>query len=143
MHKKYFYLLSLLLIFVIPSFIAGYFVIEHISIKHLVAFVILITLVGSIWDIWATKHGNGDPIWLWAFNHEETLGIKIFGLPIEEYLFYVFSSVYIIFIWKSIELAIETENILFYAMIPGLGIWTALSILIPYKMSPKNDRLIG
>ncbi len=142
MNKKYYYILNLLLIFFIPSVIAGYFVLEHISIKHLIIFIILITVVGSIWDIWATKHGNKDPVWLWTFNHKDTLGIEFLGLPIEEYLFYIFSSVYIIFIWKSIELAIQTNNLLYYALVPALGLWTFISVLIFRKLGPKNDKIL-
>lgn len=137
---KYFYLLSLTLVFIIPTLIAGFFVIEHIELLHLFVFVLLITIVGSLWDVWATRHGSDDPIWLWHFNHKQTIGIKFLGLPIEEYLFYVFSSVYIIFIWKSIELALSTGNNAYYLLIPALGLWTFLSILIPYKMT-KGDKL--
>lgn len=143
MKKTYLYLLSLTLIFIIPSLIAGYFVIPYISIPHLIVFILLITTVGSLWDLWATKHGGRDLVWLWMFNSKQTLGITVLGLPIEEYLFYVFSSVYIIFMWEAIGLVLETGNTLYYALIPGLGIWTFVSVFIPYKLGPKNDRIVG
>lgn len=36
-----------------------------------------------IWDIPFTKYG------IWGFNDEYLLGLRIFGLPIEEYLFFI------------------------------------------------------
>jgi len=141
--KKYSYLLSLFFIFIIPSFVAGYFVTPYISLKHLLVFIILITLVGSIWDIWATKHGGKDPVWLWSFNHKGTMGLTFLGLPIEEYLFYIASSIYIVFIWESIELATTTNDIFFYILVPALGLWTLIGIVIPYKLGPKSDKFTG
>jgi hypothetical protein len=77
------------------------------------------------------------------FNKKDTLGIQMFGLPVEEYLFYVFSSVYVIFLWKSIELTSAGVTHLAYFLIPGLVLWTFLSVAIPYKLSPKNDKMLG
>lgn len=143
MKRKYFYLSTLIIVFALPSVVAGYYVLKNISLAHLISFVVLITLIGSIWDIWATKHGPNDPVWLWQFNHKETIGVYIFGLPIEEYLFYVASSVYVVFIWESIRIALETDNPFFYFLIPALGVWTLTGIMIPYVWKPKGDKLIG
>jgi len=95
---KFYYLISLLFVFVIPASAAAHFVIDRIPMINLLTFVAGITILGSIWDIWATRHGKKDPIWLWQFNFKDTLGVKLFGLPIEEYIFYIASSLYIVFI---------------------------------------------
>ena len=129
--------------FIIPVLVSGYFVLPSIKPQTLTVFVLLVTIVGSLWDLWATRHGKRDPVWIWAFNHKDTIGIRLLGLPIEEYLFYIFSSVYVVFIWKTIELASETGNGDLYLIIPALGVWTLISIAIPYKLSPKRDRMIG
>lgn len=63
------------------------------------------------------RHGRRDPIWLWQFNFKDTLGIKLFDLPIEEYLFYIASSVYIILIWEGIRYALETGSLLMYILL--------------------------
>ncbi len=143
MLEKYYYLMSLSLVFVIPSVIAGYFVPSTIAISQLIIFIFLVTIVGSLWDLWATQHGKKDSVWLWSFNTKNTLGIKFLGLPIEEYLFYTASSVYVIFLWTSIQLAMQTGNASLYFLMPCLAIWTALSISIPYKLSPNNDKVLG
>ena len=141
--KKYYYLLSLLFIFVIPTIIAGFYIKNINFIKDLIPFVILVTIIGSIWDIWATKHGRKDSAWLWQFNSRQTLGIKIVGLPIEEYLFYVSSSVYVIFMWEGIKQIVNNNNSQLFLVIPILAIWTLICILLPYKFGPKGDKLIG
>ena len=96
--SKFYYLLSLIFVFVIPMIVAGLFVWQSIVWQHFLIFVVLITILGAIWDIWATRHGKKDTVWLWQFNIKDTLGIKVFDLPIEEYLFYISTSLYVIFI---------------------------------------------
>ena len=109
---------------------------NSISLLQLIIFVSTITVTGALWDLWATRHGKKDPFWIWAFNPKDTLGVQLLGVPIEEYFFYIFSSIYIVFMWKGIELG-------FYFLIPALGVWTFIALLVPYKMSPQNDKLIG
>ncbi len=138
---RFYYLISLLLVFIIPAGVAGYFVLARIPMFNLLTFVVSITILGSIWDIWATRHGKKDPIWLWQFNFKDTLGIRLFGLPVEEYVFYVVSSLYIVFMWEGIKYALETDSLLTYILLPFLGIWSLLFLLIPYVMRVKGDKL--
>ena len=137
--KKYYYLLSLLFIFTIPAGILGYFLIGKINLANLIGFILGIAILGSIWDIWATKHGKKDSVWLWQFNFKDTLGIHYFGLPVEEYLFYIATSLYIIFIWESIRLAPENNQLYFVLFLVGL--WSLIFTLIPYFVHQKNDRI--
>lgn len=54
--------------------------------KHFGAFLLSSALVGTvfiIWDIWFTKMG------VWWFNDDYLLGIRFFGLPLEEILFFI------------------------------------------------------
>lgn len=121
--------------------VEAYFVISRIALRDLLVFVIGITVLGSIWDIWATRHGKRDPIWLWQFNFHETMGIKLFDLPIEEYIFYITSSLYIVFTWEGIKYASSTANPLMYLLLFSVSTWTLIAVLIPYKIRVKNDRL--
>lgn len=65
--------------------------------KHFLSFLKASTVVAIpflIWDIWFTKSG------VWWFNFDYTLGIDIFGLPLEEWLFFIcipFSCVFTFF----------------------------------------------
>lgn len=140
MKSKYYYLTSLIVVFLLPALVVGYFVINRIPLVNLMTFILGITLLGGIWDVWATKHDQRDTIWLWQFNLKNTLGIKLFNLPIEEFLFYIASSLYIIFIWEGIKYALESQNLLMYLLLPFAGVWSLLCILIPYLQKAKDGK---
>ena len=130
--------MSLLFVFCIPTFVAGFFLANYISLKALVPFVILITVIGSIWDVWATRHGKKDRVWLWQFNRYQTIGIRFLGLPVEEYLFYVVSSVYVIFMWEGFNLMIKGSEPAVYVTIAALAVWTLTAIFVPYLFRRKK-----
>jgi lycopene cyclase domain-containing protein len=138
---RFYYLTSLLFVFILPACAVAYFVFDRIPLPNLITFIVGITVLGSVWDIWATRHGGRDPIWLWQFNFKDTLGIKLFDLPIEEYLFYIASSVYVILIWEGIKYALETGSLLMYILLPFVGVWSLLLILVPYMICAKGDKL--
>lgn len=52
--------------------------------KTLFLLVVFCFLIGLPWDILAVKTG------VWSFGQEQTLGVLIAGLPLEEILFLVF-----------------------------------------------------
>ena len=141
--KKYHYLLTLLFVFCIPMTVAGVYLSKVVDLQVLTPFIILVTAIGSIWDIWATRHGRKDRIWLWQFNRTQTIGIRFFGLPGEEYLFYVASSVYVIFMWEGFKLMMRGASLDVYIAIGLLSVWTLFSILLPYFLGRKTDRFIG
>lgn len=142
--KKYHYSLSLLFVFCIPTIIAGYFLSQFISLQALFPFILLVTIIGSIWDVWATRHGKKDRVWLWQFNRRQTIGVRFLGLPIEEYLFYVCSSVYVIFMWEGLKLMVTSKDTVYVCAVIGtLSAWTLISILLPYWFGRKKDRFIG
>ena len=114
-----------------------------IDLKALVPFIVLVTIIGSIWDVWATRHGKKDRIWLWQFNRKQTMGIRFLGLPIEEYLFYVASSVYVIFMWEGLKLMIKGGNSQVYLVVTLLSAWTLFAILLPYVVGRKRDKFTG
>jgi len=139
--SRYYYILSLTFVFVIPSIVAGMFVRKSIPLVNFIIFVFLITVLGAVWNIWATRHGKKDSVWLWQFNNKDTLGIKFLDLPIEEYIFYISTSLYIVFMWKAIEIALETDNLMFFIVVPCMGLWSIFFISIPYRIKMKDDKL--
>lgn len=141
--KRYSYLLTLFSVFCIPTIIAGIYLSNYISLTSLVPFIALVTIIGSIWDIWATRHGKKDRVWLWSFNRRRTLGLRFLGLPIEEYLFYIASSVYVIFMWEGFKLMANGAKSEVYGVIGLLSAWTLFSIFLPYWIGRKKDKFIG
>ena len=97
--KPYTYLL-ILLFTVFVCFIASFD--KRIKFnKHFGSFLksaILVAIPFILWDIWFTAHG------VWWFNYDYTLGIKVAGLPIEEWLFFIcipFSCVFTYFCFDT------------------------------------------
>ncbi len=141
--KKFYYLGTLTFVFLIPTIIAGFFLSAFVNFTALLPFVVVVTIVGSIWDLWATRHGKTDRVWIWQFNRRDTLGIKFLGLPVEEYLFYVVSSVYVIYMWEGMKLMTTGTVPAVYWTIAALAGWTLVATAIPYLLAPKGDRVIG
>ncbi len=141
--KKFYYLGTLVFVFLVPTVVAGFFLSNFISLEALVPFVILVTIIGSIWDVWATRHGRKDRVWLWQFNRKNTLGPRFLGLPIEEYLFYVVSSVYVIFMWEGLKLMLAGTVSQVYWTIAALAGWTLVSLAAPYILAPKGDKVLS
>lgn len=139
--QRFYYLGSLFIVFIIPAVVIAPFILVQIPLINFLLFAIGILVLGSIWDIWATRHGKSDTVWLWQFNRQDTMDITIFDLPIEEYLFYLSSSTYIIFIWEGIKLVLSTNNLTLAILIPSLSLWSLLGAMLPYWIKPKGDRI--
>jgi lycopene cyclase domain-containing protein len=55
------------------------------------------------WDIWFTKEG------IWWFSKEYTLGVTIFGLPIEECFFFIVVPYACVFIYEVLNFYIKKD----------------------------------
>ncbi len=139
--RKFYYISSLVFVFLIPVLVESYFILVRIDLFQLITFVMGITIIGSMWDIWATKHGQKDSVWLWQFNHKDTLGLFIFDLPIEEFLFYIITSIYIIFTWECLGFLFEPGGDIMLVILPILTVWSLLFIALPYIIRPKDDSI--
>lgn len=58
-----------------------------------------------IWDIVATRDGH------WAFNEEYLLGPELFGLPIEEILFFFLVPVVMLIVWYLVRFRVTERRI--------------------------------
>ena len=139
--KRFYYLLTMSFVFILPSLAAGWVLREEIELNQLLVFVLLVTCMGSVWDIWATRHGTRDTVWLWNFNYSATLGYTFFDLPIEEYVFYTSSSVYVVLMWELIKRALLLGTYTALGLVLMLTLWTVLAITLPFFIRPKRDRL--
>lgn len=140
--RKFYYILSLLFVFIIPALIEGYFVFDQIPKEQFIIFIIGLTILGSIWDVFATKHGKRDSVWLWQFNINDTIGIKIFDLPIEEFIFYISSGTYIVLTWEIIKFTLNSNDQILFILLPFCAIWSAVFATIPYLfLKSKTDKI--
>lgn len=72
--------------------------------KNWAAYGFSIAIVSTLfifWDVFATHRGD------WAFNPIYTIGLDLFGLPIEEILFFITVPYSIIFIYETLNAYIE------------------------------------
>ncbi|MBW7674348.1 lycopene cyclase domain-containing protein [Chryseobacterium chendengshani] len=104
--------------------------------KHFKAFILASLLVAFffiVWDVWFTKNG------VWWFNDKYLIGSRLFGLPIEELMFFIcipFSCVFTYFCldkffklnWKG-----QTERIFVITLITVL---LCLSVYFEHKIYP-------
>ena len=75
--------------------------------KPLSASILIVGISYIIWDILVTSRGD------WWFNKEFLIGIEIFGLPIEEILFFVVVPFACIFIYENLQYFVKDKKVYF------------------------------
>lgn len=83
------------------------------------------------WDVWFTAEG------VWWFNHKYTLGIDLWGLPIEEWLFFIIIPTACIFIYESLNYFFTKDH---FASISQSFFYLYAAALIGFAFV-YNDRL--
>lgn len=63
--------------------------------RALATTLLIVSLPYWVWDILATARGH------WSFNQQYVLGIRFFGLPLEEFLFFPAIVFVSIFVWEA------------------------------------------
>ena len=77
--------------------------------KYLPVPFLITTIYFVIWDSIFTKYG------IWSFNDKYILGYKIFLLPIEEWMFFIFVPFACLFIYESANYHIKKDYLQKYA----------------------------
>ena len=99
----------------------------HKHVKGLLAGYFLVSLPFIIWDIWAVSQGH------WAFNGQYITGVSLFGMPIEEYLFFVTVPFAMIYVWGVVKKfvadgsAMILVRLLFLGLAAGSSVWLLIS----------------
>jgi len=84
------------------------------KVKSVLKSILIVSSAFIIWDVIATQRGD------WAFNPDYLIGVKFFGLPIEELLFFITVPYACIFIFETVKFYIKdktlkiNENILLF-----------------------------
>lgn len=91
---------------------------------------ILVTgAVYIVWDIWFTKTG------IWGFNPNFTRHVELFGLPVEEWLFFLIVPYACIFLFEVLRLFVKK---FYYPQIAKWVLWVLLlasAISLPFVYS--------
>lgn len=69
----------------------------HRRIKRLVAGSLLVSLPFILWDIWAVRAGH------WSFNERYVVGPYLFGVPVEELLFFFTVPFACMYVWGVVR----------------------------------------
>jgi lycopene cyclase domain-containing protein len=99
----YLYLQLLCVFVVVPNIILLYLNREKIHLKALCIALLVLFFIAVLWDQVSVRMG------LWVFSQSEILG-NLFGLPIEEYLFFLFVPLLSINIYLLIERFVTNDK---------------------------------
>ncbi|MEE4178654.1 MAG: lycopene cyclase domain-containing protein [Bacteroides sp.] len=84
--------------------------------KALLAGIFVMMLVFIPWDVAFTKHG------VWGFSHEYVSGLYVFGLPIEEWMFFIVITYCVVFSYEVIRYFFPRISF------PKTAMWTSLIV---------------
>ncbi len=99
----YLYLQLLCIFVLVPNIILLYLNRKKIHLKTLGIALLLLFLIAVIWDQLSVRMG------LWVFTQDEVIG-NLFGLPIEEYLFFLFVPLLCINIYILVETLLTKQE---------------------------------
>jgi lycopene cyclase domain-containing protein len=92
--------------------------------RHFKSFIIACLLVGIpfiIWDIVFTENG------IWGFNSKYLIGVDFFGVPLEEYLFFICIPFACVFTYYSLEILWPLKEVLYTKFI---SIFLAIILMV-------------
>lgn len=100
--KKYYYTFAYIISLLLPSLFFLRFV--RVDFKTMVFTIIMVLIIGGLFDIWAVRQGKRDTFFIWQYNDKSIIGIKFFGVPIEDYILFLFlTPIFIVSLYKFIE----------------------------------------
>jgi len=88
---------------ILPNIILFYLNRKKIHLKTLLVSLFILFLIAILWDPLSVRMG------LWFFSQNEIVGL-LFGLPIEEYLFFIFVPLLSINIYLLIEKSFAVDK---------------------------------
>jgi lycopene cyclase domain-containing protein len=81
---------------VIPSLILLFILRKRINLKNLGISLLILFIIGVLWDQISVRLG------IWSFSEEKIIG-NFFGIPIEEYIFFIFVPLLVISVYTLVN----------------------------------------
>lgn len=94
----YLYIELLTVFVVVPNIILFYLNRKQLHVKTLLASLLILFIIAIVWDQISVRLG------IWSFSQNEIVG-SFLGLPVEEYLFFIFVPLLSINIYLLVEKA--------------------------------------
>lgn len=92
----YYYIVLMTIFAVIPSLTLLYILRNKLNLKNLGISLLILFIIGVIWDQLSVRLG------IWSFSDEKVIG-NLFGIPIEEYIFFIFVPLLVITVYTLIN----------------------------------------
>jgi len=92
----YYYIILMTIFAVVPSLILLIILRTRIKLKNLAISLFILFIIGVIWDQISVRLG------IWSFSDEKIIG-NLFGIPIEEYIFFIFVPLLVITVYTFIN----------------------------------------
>jgi len=92
----YYYIILMTIFAVIPSIILLFILRNKINLKNLAISLFILFIIGVVWDQISVRMG------IWSFSDEKIIG-NLFGIPIEEYIFFIFVPLLVITVYTLIN----------------------------------------
>lgn len=95
---------------------------------------------GILGDIWATRQGKRDKLWIWAFSRRTLTGSKLLGHPLEEYFFFIAATPYVILFWELLNSVVRKPDKA--SIVVGLIVlvWVHAGAIILYRLHTRRAR---
>ncbi len=138
--QRYTYVANLFFVFVLPAIELTMLARIELPFVQLALFLFVVLFMGSLWDIWATRHGSNDTTWIWRFSEKHVLGPRIFDVPIEEYLFYPISTVFLITLWEGIAHGYASGDVGMLFLLLVIATQTAATMVVFMLLSAGRKR---
>ena len=92
----YHYIILMTIFAIIPSIVLLYILRNSINLKNLGISLFILFIIGVLWDQISVRMG------IWSFSEEKIIG-NLFGIPIEEYIFFFFVPLLVITVYTLIN----------------------------------------
>ena len=133
MKLKLHYLNLLAIFFTLPIIVMIAIEWDYFRLREAGVFIFLILIYGMGWDIWATRHGEKDRLWIWQYNPNTSTGLKILGHPIEQYLLGAAWFLWLLLFWELLQRILVMPIITELTAFIGVSLWMIIMSVFVYR----------
>lgn len=138
--RRFFYSLAYFFLLGIPAFVLGFFVKNELNLGAIFFVTGISLLVGGVFDIWAVKQGKNDDFYIWEYNAKSILGFKLYGVPIEDYVFFfIFTPFFIIIMYEAVKKYLYLQDGFIFAAFFALVLVIAYHYVWRYAIRKRKQ----
>ena len=92
----YYYIILMTIFAVIPSLVLLFILRKSLNLKNLGISLFILFIIGVLWDQLSVRLG------IWSFSEDKIIG-NLFGIPVEEYIFFIFVPLLVISVYTFVN----------------------------------------